>query len=355
MNRLLDKLAILMICLAGFGMSDDPRAPVAALLISLSASSAVQLLTGTCTAAAIVAGCAAMCAFAPIFFCALPLILYDALWEKKWWLVLPAATVLAHAEKLSGLQYLIAAGGTLAAGIIFMRISKLEETVDKLTSLRDEVTEKNMQLSQQNLRLAEAQDNEIHLATLRERNRIARDIHDNVGHMLTRSLLQSGALLIINKDEKLREPLTSLKETLDTAMTSIRESVHGLHDDSIDLKKVVNECLDAVRNRFTVSLEYDVSGDLPGRQKLCIAGVVRESISNAAKHSSGDRLSVVIREHPVFYQVMVADNGACTDIKDSGIGLKNMEDRAAACGGRVTFTPSEKGFRVFMTIPKDKE
>lgn len=73
------------------------------------------------------------------------------------------------------------------AVIIYMRVSKLEDTVGNLTALRDQITEKNMQLAEQNLRLAEAQDNEIHLATLRERNRIAREIHDNVGHMLTRS------------------------------------------------------------------------------------------------------------------------------------------------------------------------
>lgn len=45
------------------------------------------------------------------------------------------------------------------------------------------------------------QDYEIYLATLKERNRIAREIHDNVGHMLTRSILQLGALSVINKDE----------------------------------------------------------------------------------------------------------------------------------------------------------
>jgi signal transduction histidine kinase len=289
----------------------------------------------------------------PLVFCALPLMLYDALWERKWWLTLPALVILTNTDDIRPLQVLIAAGGTAAAIIIFLRISKLEESVGSLTALRDEVTEKNLRLAQQNVLLAEAQDNEIHLATLRERNRIAREIHDNVGHMLTRSLLQSGALLIINKDEALREPLTSLRDTLDTAMTSIRQSVHDLHDDSVDLKKVATDCLSAVSEKFETRLEYDVSGDIPGRKKMCIAGVVRESISNAAKHSAGDRLAVVIREHPGFYQAMIEDNGPCTVINETGIGLKNMSDRARNEGGRITFTPSESGFRVFMTIPKE--
>ena len=50
------------------------------------------------------------------------------------------------------------------------------------------------------------QDYEIHLATLKERNRIAREIHDNVGHLLSRSLLQTGALQVMNHDKALDAP-----------------------------------------------------------------------------------------------------------------------------------------------------
>ena len=49
---------------------------------------------------------------------------------------------------------------------------------------------------------------------------------------------------------------------------------------------------------------------------------------------------------------MLEDNGKCTEIKESGIGLKNMSDRAAALNGRITFTPSEEGFKIFMSLPK---
>lgn len=355
MNRLLDKAAILMICIAGLCIADEPAEPVIALLISVSASCAVQLLTGKRAAAVLIALCAAMCGVMPMMFCILPLMLYDALWEKKWQLLLPALLIFTHTGSISPLQIFISAGGMAAALIIFVRVSKLEENINNLTALRDEVTEKNLQLSQQNTRLAEAQDNEIHLATLRERNRIAREIHDNVGHMLTRSLLQSGALLIINKDEELREPLTSLKDTLDSAMTSIRQSVHDLHDDSIDLRKVISDSLDSVKDRFTIRLDYDVSGEMNGSIKLCIASVVKECISNAAKHSTGNKLTVILREHPVFYQLMVEDNGCCTGISETGIGLKNMTERAENAGGRITFTPSENGFRVFMSLPKNKQ
>ena len=352
MNRLLDKLAIALICLIGLSMSESFAAPVAVFLVSIAASSTVQIFSGKRAAACIIVVWALMCGLMPLFFCTLPIMLYDALWEKKWWLVLPSAAAIIRPDALMYSQLMVAAAGVTAAVIIYMRVSGLEETVKKLTVLRDEVTEKNMRLSNQNLRLAEAQDNEVRLATLRERNRIAREIHDNVGHMLTRSLLQSGALLVLNKDEELKEPLSSLRSTLDNAMTSIRESVHDLHDDSIDLKMIIEEGIRSVDGKFTVSLDYDMGENIPGKIKLCFAGVVREGLSNAAKHSDGNRIDIALREHPGFYQLSISDNGSPQEINGNGIGLKNMQDRAESVGGRISFTPSEKGFRIFMSVPK---
>ncbi len=353
MNRMLDKLAILSICLIGICDSESYMLPVIALLTAVTASSSAQILTGKRSACIIIMVWAAICGIFPVFFCTAPLVVYDSLWEKKLWLSAPLVLFLFTDKSLIPIQYIATLAGIAVAFIIYSRVSSLERDVTKLTALRDEVTEKNIQLSQQNRLLADAQDNEIHLATLSERNRIAREIHDNVGHMLTRSLLQSGALIIINKDEKMKEPLISLKNTLDSAMTSIRESVHDLHDDSIDLRKIIEDALKAVDKRFNVKLDYDISDNTSGKIKLCIAGVVKESISNAAKHSNGNTLSVILREHPVFYQIMIEDNGSSSSIQDSGIGLKNMTERAESCGGRITFTPSEKGFRVFMSIPKN--
>ena len=71
------------------------------------------------------------------------------------------------------------------------------------------------------------------------------------------------------------------------------------------------------------------------------------------KHSNGDRIHIILREHPAFYQLLIEDNGSCSGINGNGIGLKNMEDRAASVNGNISFTPSEKGFRIFMSVPKE--
>lgn len=354
MHRLLEKSALLMLCLMGLTLGEDFTVPVIILLAACASTCLVQLFTGTRTASAIVAGGAVVCACVPGFFCVVPLVLYDALCEKKWWLAIPAAAAMFHAQMLEPRQGMVILAGIGIAVIIHMRVSGLETAVENLKMLRDEITEKNMQLAAQNRRLVQSQDNEVHIATLKERNRIAREIHDNVGHMLTRSILQIGAMQIINRDETLREPLRDLKATLDGAMTSIRTSVHDLHDTSIDLKKALTEMTAAVDKRFDVTLQYDAGAHIPGEIKLCIAGVVKEGISNAVKHSNGDRIAVILREHPAFYQLLIEDNGSVSTFSHSGIGLQNMESRAADVGGRMRITATEKGFSIFMTLPKER-
>lgn len=129
----------------------------------------------------------------------------------------------------------------VAAILLACRTGRILYLEQEMIRLRDTSTELNLVLQEKNKNLMEKQDYEIYLATLRERNRIAREIHDNVGHMLSRSILQMGALITIHKEEPLHGQLAGVGETLNQAMNSIRESVHDLHDESIDLRQSIAE------------------------------------------------------------------------------------------------------------------
>ena len=355
MGAILDKLALIFICIICFSFSDSQILSVSGVLLLIIISSAFEIMKGHRGMWLLASLYSCGCIFVPELICGAPLILYDCLRIKKLWAALPLLTVLPSIGQFSQLQIVILLTGIFVSAVFYYRISKLEQQVSSLRSMRDEVTEKNLELDDRNRQLSDAQDNEVRIATLRERNRIAREIHDNVGHMLTRSLLQSGALIVINKDEKMKEPLEDLRSTLDSAMTSIRQSVHDLHDDSLDLKKIIEDCASGAENRFKVNVDFDMGSDAPAKIKLCIAGIIKEGVNNAVKHSNGDRLDISVREHPAFYQLLITDNGSSAEIRETGIGLKNMRDRAESAGGFISFTPSQDGFRVFASIPKNKE
>ena len=107
------------------------------------------------------------------------------------------------------------------------------------------------------------QDNRIYTATLKERNRIAREIHDNVGHMLHQ--IHSPGWCDPD-DQQRTDPyrirLSDLRATLDTAMNSIRSSVHDLHDESIDTKAAIQDMLNDITG-FHTSFEYDMGNIVP--------------------------------------------------------------------------------------------
>lgn len=241
------------------------------------------------------------------------------------------------------------------AVILSQRTAKRRFLGEELIRIRDSGTELNLMLIEKNKHILEKQDYEIYLATLKERNRIAREIHDNVGHMLSRSILMTGALLTIEKEGTVHNQLLQMKDTLDLAMNSIRQSVHDLHNDSIDLKRSITEIADSIRSDFDVNLDYDVSKAVPRRVKYCLIAITKEAVSNILKHSNGSRVQIFLREHPSFYQLSIEDNGTNTSAETSkGIGLENMRERVASLGG-IFQIHTLHGFTIFLTIPKTEE
>lgn len=220
----------------------------------------------------------------------------------------------------------------------------------ELIKQRDKSVEYNMLLEENNKQIIANQNNMIYMATLKERNRIAREIHDNAGHLLTRSILQAGAIKAINKDEKLSEPISKLQDTLNTAMTSIRTSVHDLHDDSIDLKSSI-EALANEAEGLKIRIDYDMSQIIPRDIKYAFIAIIKEAVNNAQKHSNGDSMLILLREHPGFYQMMISDNGTNIQINNTGIGLSGMEKRVKALNGTLKISTAT-GFNIFVSVMK---
>lgn len=249
--------------------------------------------------------------------------------------------------------------GLLALGVFFrMRGAAQENLRQEGARLRDEAREGQMRLAEKNRDLLARQDYEVSLATMGERNRIARDIHDSVGHLLSSALLQVGALLATCRDDGQRQALEAVRATLSQAMESIRASVHGLYDDSIDLSLELRRLAES----FTfcpVRLDDDLATD-PGRKaKLALLAIAGEALQNVARHSNATRVDLRLHEAPAFYQLVVKDNGTAppedgTDAGvDGGIGLASIAERVAELDGIFNAGGGRgKGFRVFVTIPK---
>ena len=240
---------------------------------------------------------------------------------------------------------------SLCAVLLQHTIRSNETLSHELRRLRDTSKEHELLVEEKNRRMREQQDAELYAATLKERNRIAREIHDNVGHMLTRSILQMGAIKTINTNEMLKEPLEGLHETLNTAMTNIRVSVHDLHDESIDLPSAIREITDPV-DTVSIHLDYDMSSHVPRTIKYCFISIIKEAVNNMLKHSNATRMDIIVQEHPAFYQLLLQDNGTDIHVRVSdGIGLTNMKDRVKVLNGNIKISTND-GFKILISIIK---
>lgn len=292
--------------------------------------------------------------FYPRLFCFLPVLSYNLLlYEDRIGSVLLLLLCLYHAH-LGNIPLLLAqVPGCAAAVLLKQRTSQIRSLKERYHQTRDDSRELNLLLREKNQMLLKNQDNEIYTATLKERNRIAREIHDHVGHMLSCSILMTGALRTINTDPSLGASLEQLENTLHTAMDNIRQSVHDLRDTSIDLQDTLEQ-LSASQTSCPVSLEYDMGNQIPSDVKCCLIAIVKEGLHNIAKHSNADQAVITLREHPGLYQLSIRDNGtlekqSCV----SGMGLHNIQDRAHALGGSMQVY-RDKGFQLFITIPKER-
>lgn len=294
-----------------------------------------------------------LCVFFSEFLLFIPLVLYDVISNKYRFIYLFALIPI-----ISNLRY-------LSYRIIFITVAFIALTIllkirtrsnfklkEDYMNFRDKTSELSIVLEQQNVSLVESKDYEINLATLSERNRIAREIHDNVGHILSRCLLQIGALIVINKDSIVKESLDSIKDTLSQGMDSVRTSVHNLHDDSIDL----HDQIYGLTKEFSfcpIRLIYDISENPDKKIKYSFISIVKEAISNIIKHSNATDVCITLNEHPGFYQLIIMDNGIVENYNiENGIGIRNILDRVAAFNGNVNIN-IDNGFKIFISIPKE--
>lgn len=221
---------------------------------------------------------------------------------------------------------------------------------------RDDSAERNFLLKERNQLLMDKQDYEIQTAMLQERGRIAREIHDNAGHVLTRCILLTGMIKTLNRDEKCKESLQVLDEELTKAMDSIRNSVHDLHRESINLKESIQDLLSDF-SFCPVDFIYDTKEEIPAKIKYAFLSITTEALTNVAKHSHASHVKIRITEHPAMYQLVISDNGKTEKdvyISDTGIGLQNMKERVASLHGMIQIM-RENGFRIFVSVPKTNE
>ena len=179
-----------------------------------------------------------------------------------------------------------------------------------------------------------------------ERNRIAAEVHDVVGHALTVSLLHIGSarLALDEEPEKARRALEEAERLTRDSLDEVRATVGLMRTDApnemapLPDALAIPELVESFRRAGSV-VELAVAGELgtlgPARG-LAAYRIVQEALTNATRHAPGEPVSVKISVHHNETTVTVRNDGTIDPAPATGSGLRGMRERAQGVGGRLS-------------------
>lgn len=231
--------------------------------------------------------------------------------------------------------------------VVFTRVAASERTA------RTELAAANQRLRE---RAAQIED----LAITKERNRLAREIHDSVGHYLTVVNVQIGAAQAVLQQDRARalDHLTKAQTLTQEGLAEIRRSVAALRSAPVESRPLPEALKHLVEqwNAAGRDAKFEVTGTirvLSPQAELTLYRTAQEALTNVDKHAKATRVDLLLdytREHSVLLKV--EDYGVGTDKVRTGFGLSGIRERVQLLRGEVQIqTALGRGFGLEVKLP----
>ena len=231
-------------------------------------------------------------------------------------------------------------------------ILKFYSNNQQLRSALNEADESKAQLEQAYKEISRT-------AVYEERNRIAKDIHDNAGHSMTTVIMQTEAakLLIDSDPEEAKNRIISANIQAKNALEQMRESVHllagktDMHSLKGEIEEIIAQTIDGTELKIRCNIE---DAELDGEKSRFICNSVKECLVNGIRHGRATAFFVEMRKEFSSITLRISDNGSGAEgeIKE-GFGLRGIREKAEKLGGRCSFSSEAgEGFETEITIPE---
>ncbi|MCR5054536.1 MAG: sensor histidine kinase [Lachnospiraceae bacterium] len=217
----------------------------------------------------------------------------------------------------------------------------------------------NEQLKDANIKLEEYSKESALMAQTQERNRLAREIHDTIGHSLTGIVTGIEACIVLfDKDSELvKKQLNAIAEVARRGMEDVRRSVRALKPDGLEklpLDLAIENMIDEMGRSTGINLTYDCSVTLRNvfgeDEEEAVFRTVQEGITNSIRHGKPENIHISVSRKDSRLKITVKDDGVgCMEPK-KGFGLTHMEERINMLGGSVYYDGTD-GFLLEAEIP----
>lgn len=182
-----------------------------------------------------------------------------------------------------------------------------------------------------------------------ERERIARDLHDILGHTLSVVILKSelASRLIEHDPQRAKAEIDEVEKISRNALAEVREAIRGYR--SGDLRAELDNAKSTLQTAgLTVDVEYDGTG-LPVSHERMLALALREAVTNIVRHAHASRCTIKLERDENVYRLEIKDDGR-GDIEQEGMGMRGIRERIAAIGGQATWRAGS-GTALTITVP----
>ena len=209
----------------------------------------------------------------------------------------------------------------------------------------------NEQLNQANDQLRDYAVNMERMTQMRERNRLAREIHDTLGHTLTGIIMgaDAGLALFDVAPEESKKRIQVVAQSARDGLTDVRRSIKALRPDALEHSSLAQALEGLVENfRLTTSAQiayYQEAGELnlDVDEEDALYRVVQEGLTNAVRHGRADRISIRVTRTGDLVTVSIRDNGIGCGTLVEGFGLRHMRERLDMLGGTLSYGNLEQG------------
>lgn len=197
-----------------------------------------------------------------------------------------------------------------------------------------------------------------------ERKTISRELHDEIGQILTGLRMELGSLSGGGADAGFRERLESVKRLAEEALRSVRNLALLLRPSMLDdlgLEPALRWQAKEFSRRSGIPISVNIEGTidgLPETLRICLYRAIQEALTNCAKHANASRVTVRVKHERDLVSAFVQDDGKGFDrhLRTQGLGLIGMEERVRTLRGRLTISSDPgKGTSVTLALPLPAE
>ncbi|MEW9697893.1 sensor histidine kinase [Paenibacillus sp. SI8] len=256
-------------------------------------------------------------------------------------------------------QYVIANLIFIAFTALLLKLIFVGQNKEEVEQLYDQLRRQHYELEEARMQLMDYARKVEHIAQADERNRISRDIHDDLGHKLIRlKMMMEAAIRVLpapHQQQQGMDMLASIRDQLSESMELLRSTVRRLKPDEAELQNYsLNKLIEGLTKGSGIAVQLEIQGmpyALYPSLEFILYRNAQEAVTNAIRHGAATQVHIQLSYEPKQITMCISNNGKRPEHDIAkGMGISGMEERAKLIDGKLYMSAHEQ-FMITTVLP----